>query len=60
MMLQGNNILKYLFKQCSTVQRTITNEVIVYRVMMCTNPLLIVQATYFTSKGQSVYYITRG
>ena len=37
-----------------------TNEVIVYRVMMYANPLLIVQAMYFTSKGQSVYYSTRG
>ena len=36
------------------------NEVIVYRVMMYANPLLIVQAMYFTSKGQSVYYSTRG
>ena len=27
MMLQGNNILKFLFKQCSTLQRTITNYV---------------------------------
>ena len=35
------------------------NEVIVYRVMMYANPLLIVQAMYFTSKGQSVYYSTR-
>ena len=33
------------------------NEVIVYRVMMYTNPLLIVQAVYFTSNGQSVYLI---
>ena len=33
-----------------------TNEVIVYRVMMYANPLLIVQAMYFTSKGQSVYF----
>ena len=33
------------------------NEVRVYRVMMYANPLLIVQAMYFTSKGQSVYYI---
>jgi len=29
------------------------NEVIVYRVMMYANPSLIVQAMYFTSKGQS-------
>ena len=36
------------------------NEVIVYRMMMYANPLLIVQAMYFTSKGQSVYYSTRG
>ena len=26
--------------------------------MMYANPLLIVQAMYFTSKGQSVYYVT--
>ena len=37
-----------------------TIEVIVYRVMMYANPLLIVQAMYFPSKGQSVYYCTRG
>ena len=36
------------------------NEVIVYRVMMYNNPLLTVQAMYFTSKGQSVYNSTRG
>ena len=36
------------------------NEVIVYRVMMYANPLLIEQVMYFTSKGQSVYYSTRG
>ena len=36
------------------------NEVIVYRVMMYANPLLNVQAMYFTSKGHSVYYSTRG
>ena len=34
--------------------------IIIYRVMMYTNPLLIVQAIYFTSKGQYVYYSTRG
>ena len=38
----------------------VTNEVIVYRVMMYANALLIVQAMYSTSKGQSVYYSTRG
>jgi len=38
----------------------ISNEVIVYRVMMYANSLLIVQAMYSTSKGQSVYYSTRG
>ena len=37
-----------------------SNEVIVNRVMMYDNSLLIVQAMYFTTKGQSVYYSTRG
>ena len=35
-------------------------EVIVFRVMMYANSLLIVQAMYFTSKDQSVYYSNRG
>jgi len=32
----------------------------VYKVMMYANPLLVGQAMYFTSKGQSVYYSTQG
>ena len=37
-----------------------SNEDIVYRVMIYANPLIIVQDMYSTSKGQSVYYSTRG
>ena len=37
-----------------------TNEVLVYRVMMYAYPLLIVQAMYFTFKGQSVNFSTGG
>ena len=37
-----------------------SNEVIVNRVMMYANPLLVVQAMYFTFKGQSVFYSFRG
>ena len=48
-----------LFKRCWLIYEFI-NEVIVYRVMMYANPLLIVQAMYFTSKGPSVYDSTLG
>ena len=36
--------------------KMLTND----RAMMFANPLLIVQAMYYTSKGHSVYYSTRG
>ena len=42
------------------VELLLPNEVIVYRVVMYANPLLIIQAIYFTSKSQSVYYSTQG
>ena len=46
-------------KQVSMKLSNNSNEVTVYRVMMYVNPLLIVQAMYLISKGQSVYYSTR-
>ena len=42
------------------IEQLFLNEVIVYRVLMYANPLLIIQAMYITTKGQSVYCSTRG
>ena len=47
--------LKPFYTSIKKYQSHISNEVIVYRVMVYANPSLIVQAMHFTSKGQSLY-----
>ena len=53
-------LTRRVMRRMKRVESVIDNEVIVYRVMMYTNPFLIVQVMYFTSEGQSVYLSTRG